>query len=72
MKGYKRVRIKSETIRVDNQRASMVAQIVKNLSAVREIWVRSLSWEDPLEEGMTTNSSILAWKIPRAEESGRL
>ena len=42
----------------------MVAQMVKNLPAVRETWVRSLGWEDPLEEGMATHSSILAWRIP--------
>ena len=40
--------------------ASRVAQTVKNLPAMRETWVRSLSWEDPLEEGMVTHSSILA------------
>ena len=44
--------------------ASLVAQTVKNLPAVRETWVRSLGWEDPLEEGMATHSSILAWGIP--------
>ena len=44
--------------------ASLVAQIVKNLPAMWEIWVQSLCWEDPLEEGMTTHSSILAWRIP--------
>ena len=44
--------------------ASLVAQLVKNLPAVRETWVRSLGWEDPLEEGMATHSSILAWRIP--------
>ena len=38
--------------------------MVKNLSAVQETWVRSLGWEDPLEEGMATHSSILAWRIP--------
>ena len=38
--------------------------MVKNLSAMRETWVRSLGWEDPLEEGMATHSSILAWRIP--------
>ena len=41
-----------------------VAQLVKNLPAMWETWVRSLSWEDPLEEGMATHSSILAWRIP--------
>ena len=45
-------------------RASLVAQLVKNLPAVLETWVRSLGWEDPLEEGMATHSSILAWRIP--------
>ena len=44
--------------------ASLVAQMVKKLSAVWETWVRSLGWEDPLEEGMGTLSSILAWRIP--------
>ena len=42
----------------------MVAQTVKNLPAMQETWVRSLGWEDPLEEGMATHSSILAWRIP--------
>ena len=45
--------------------ASLVAQTVKNLPAVREMWVQSLGWEDILEEGMATDSSILAWRIPR-------
>ena len=44
--------------------ASLVAQMVKNLPAMRETWVYSLGWEDPLEEGMATHSSILAWRIP--------
>ena len=44
--------------------ASLVAQMVKNLPTMREIWVRSLGWEDLLEEGMATHSSILAWRIP--------
>ena len=44
--------------------ASLVAQMVKNLPAVREAWVRSPGWEDPLEEGMATHSSILVWRIP--------
>ena len=43
----------------------LVAQMVKNLPAMRETWVRSLGWEDPLEEGMATHSSILAWRIPK-------
>ena len=44
--------------------ASLVAQLVKNLPAVRETWVRSLGWEVPLEKGKATHSSILAWRIP--------
>ena len=44
--------------------ASLVAPMVKNLPAVLKTWVQSLGWEDPLEEGMATHSSILAWRIP--------
>ena len=44
--------------------ASLVAQMVKNPPAIRETWVPSLSWEDPLDEGMDTHSSMLAWRIP--------
>ena len=44
--------------------ASLVAQTVNNPPVMREIWVRFLGWEDPLEEGMATHSSILAWRIP--------
>ena len=43
---------------------SLVAQLVKNLPAMRETWVQSLGWEDPLENGKATHSSILAWRIP--------
>ena len=49
-----------------------VAQRVKNLPAVQETWVRFLGWEDPLEKEMATQSSILAWKIPWADEAGGL
>ena len=52
--------------------ASLVAQIVKNLPEMLVIWVLSLGQEDPLEEGMATHSSILAWRIPWAEELGGL
>jgi len=52
--------------------ASLVAQTVKNLPAVRETQVQSLDWEDPLEKGMAVHSSILAWRIPWTEEPGRL
>ena len=41
-----------------------MAQMVKNPLAIQETWVQSLSWEDPLEEGMATHSGILAWRIP--------
>ena len=53
-------------------RASLVAQKVKNLPAVRENLVQSLDQEDPLEEGMATHSSILAWRIPWTKETGGL
>ena len=43
---------------------SLVAQLVKNLPAMQDTWVRSLGWEDPLEKGKATHSSILAWRIP--------
>ena len=43
---------------------SLVAQRVKNLPAMRKTWVRSLGWDNPLEDGMATHSSILAWRIP--------
>jgi len=46
--------------------------MVKNLPAMQETSVLSLNWEDPLEKGMATHSSILAWRIPRTEEPGRL
>ena len=48
---------------------SLVAQRVKNPPAMRETWVPSLGWEDPLEEGMATHSSILAWRIPMDREA---
>ena len=54
------------------QGASLLAWTVKNLPAVRETQVRSLSREDPLEKEMTTLSSILAWKVPWTEEPGGL
>ena len=49
-----------------------MVQTVKHLLAIRETWVQSLGWEDPLEKGMATHSSILAWRIPWKEEPGRL
>ena len=50
--------------------ASLVAQMVKNLPAVQEMWVQSLDWEDPLEMEMAPHSSILAWEIPWTEDTG--
>ena len=52
--------------------ASLVAQLVKNLPAMQETWVRSLGREDPLENERATHSSILAWRIPWTEEPGGL
>ena len=46
--------------------------MIKNLFAMWETWVQSLGWEDPLDKGMTTHSSILAWRIPWTEEPGGL
>ena len=57
---------------VQNKRTSLMAQMVKNLPAMQETQVQSLSWEDPLEEEMATHSSILVWKIPWMEKPGRL
>ena len=56
----------------DFKMTSMVAQIVKHLPAMWEAWVQSLGQEDPLEKEMATHSSTFAWKIPWAEEPGRL
>ena len=57
---------------VDKQWASLAYQMVKNLPAMQQTEVRSLGQEDPLEKGMATHSSILAWRIPWTEEPGRL
>ena len=57
---------------VDILRASLVAQRVKRLPAMRETWVRFLGREDPLEKEMATHSRTLAWRIPWTEEPGRL
>ena len=54
------------------KRASLVAQRLKCLPAMQETWVRSLGQEDPVEKEMATHSSILAWRIPWAEETGAL
>ena len=49
--------------------ASLVAQVIKHLPTIRETWVQSLGWEDPLEKGKATHSSILAWRIPWTVQS---
>ena len=54
------------------EKTSLVAHSVKNLPAMQKTWVRSLAWEDPLEEKMAAHSSILAWRILWTEEPGRL
>ena len=53
-------------------RASLVAQKLKRLPAMRETWVQSLGGEDPLEKEMATHSSVLAWRIPWTEKPGGL
>ena len=64
----------SQIVRHDlaTEQLLLVAQTVKNASAMQETWAQSLGWEDPLEKGMATHCSILAWRIPRTEESSRL
>ena len=52
--------------------SSLVAQMVKNLPAMQEMWVQSLGQENPLEKGMATHSSILVWEIPWKKEAGQL
>ena len=64
----------SKSVEVETDWASLVAQWVKNPPAMQETqetWVRSLGWEDPLEQDMATHSSILAWRIRWTKESGR-
>ena len=60
------------TIRLFVFGASLVAQRVRNLLAMWEIWVGSLGREDPLEKGLATHSSILAWEVPWTEEPGQV
>ena len=61
-----------EILLINSPGASLVAQMVKNLPVVQETWVQSLGRKDPLEKGMATHSSILAWRIPCIEELQRL
>ena len=62
----------TERLTLSHLGASLVVQIEKNLPAMQEAWARSLGQEDPLEKRMVTSSSILAWRIPWTEETGRL
>ena len=55
-----------------NSTAFLVTQTVKIVLAVQKTWVPSLDWEDPLENGMVTHSSIFAWRIPQTEQHGGL
>ena len=61
-----------KTLNYQTSQASLVAQRVKNLPAMQETQVQSLSWEDALEKGMAIHSSTLAWRIPWREEPGGL
>ena len=58
--------------RADYLVASLVSQTVKDVPAMQETWIQSLSWEDPLEEGMATHSSLLRRRVPWTEEPGGL
>ena len=60
------------TVTEQSLKASLVAQMLKRLPSMQEIWVRSLGQEDPLEKEMATHPSILAWRIPWTEEPGGL
>ena len=62
--GVAQSRTRLKRLSSSSSRASLVAQLVKNMPVTQETWVRSLGWEDPLEKGNATYSSILAWRIP--------
>ena len=62
--------MKKASLEARIERASLMAQMVRNLPAMQETWIQSLTWEDPREKGMATLSSILAWRIPWTEEPG--
>ena len=64
--------LQADTLPTEYMGISVVDQTVKRRPTMWETWVRSLGWEDPLEKEMANHSSILAWKIPRMEEPGRL
>ena len=68
----KRCPVPPKKFKGSSERASLVIQTVRNPPAMQETWVPSLGQEDPLERGMATHSSILAWRIPWTEEPSRL
>ena len=59
-------------VEATSEKSSLVAQMVENLPAMQQTQVRSLGWKDPLEKGIATHSSVLAWEIPWTEETGSL
>ena len=61
----------SKKLDTTEQLSTLVAQMVKNLPVMQETQIQVLGWEDPLERGMATHCSILAWRIPWTEEPGR-
>ena len=63
---------KSKKLNMEIAGYTKLAPMVKNLPAMQETWIQSLGWEGPLGKEMATHSSILAWRIPWTEESGRL
>ena len=64
--------LQADSLPAEPQGTSLVAQMVKHLSTLRETWVQSLGWDDSLEKEMATHSSTLVWNIPWTEEIGRL
>ena len=72
MDGYRNISYMCIRTHTHTYGASQVAQMVKNLLALWQTWVQFLGQEDPLEKGMTTHTSILAWRIPWTEEPSGL
>ena len=70
--GFESSYTRPPTVGLSSIRAALVGQKVKNLPAMQETWVQLLAWEDVLEKGMASHSSILAWRIPWTEEPGGL
>ena len=69
---WRRSEREKQILNINAYGTSLVAQMVKHLSTMRETWVQSLGWEDLLEKEMAIHSSTIAWKIPWTEEPGRL